>query len=723
MPRHSRRYLALLGASTLSCAAPLLAQAPASQPAPSAAHGAAQAPVTGDWGRFGIQTQWIDTAARPGDDFDRYVSGKWADVTQIPADKTRIGSFMTLRDLSEDRLHGILNQLVASKPAPGAPQTRVAAAYSAFMDTKGIEAAGLAPAQPILARIAAARTTQHVIALFATPGIDSPIGASVDADEKQSDVYALYLGQSGLGLPDRDYYLVDSAKYRDIRVKYRDYLAFMLGKAGYADARASAQAVLDLETAMARQMWDRGLQRNRDLTYNKLTRAELDALDPAGIAGQFITQVGANAATTAIVQQLPPTAAEMATAKFTPEMSAKLGGGVPATLKLIGETPVATWRAYLAAHFLSSHAAYLPKAIDDAQFAFYGTVLNGQQEQRSRWRRGISAVESEVGELLGQVYAQRFFPPTNKAAMDDLVANLRKAMTRNLAELKWMSPATRQEAEAKLQAFTPKIGAPTAYKTYDGLVIDANKPLANKLAAEKWAMDFQLARIARPVDRAEWFMFPQTVNAYYNPTFNEIVFPAAILQPPFFNLSADPAVNYGAIGAVIGHEMGHGFDDQGAKSDGAGNLRDWWTAQDKAAFEALTSKLVGQYDEFCPFDDSATGAGKACVSGQLTLGENIGDLGGLSLAYRAYKLSLNGEDAPVIDGFTGDQRFFLAYAQVWRGKVRDELARQYLVTDPHSPPQYRVNGIVRNFDEWYRAFGVQPGDKLYLPPEKRVRIW
>jgi putative endopeptidase len=415
---------------------------------------------------------------------------------------------------------------------------------------------------------------------------------------------------------------------------------------------------------------------------------------------------------------MPPTAEKLAAAKFTPEMKARLGGGLPATLRLVTATPVATWKAYLTAHFLSDHAAYLPRDIDDAQFAFYGTVLGGQQVQRVRWRRGISVVEGEIGELLGELYARRYFPPANRAAMADLVTNLRTALAANLEDLKWMGPATRQEAEAKLRAFTPKIGAPEKYKTYDGLVIDAARPLANKLNAEKWAMDFQLNRIGKPVDRSEWFMFPQTVNAYYNPTFNEVVFPAAILQPPFFNLSADPAVNYGAIGAVIGHEMGHGFDDQGAKSDGTGNLRDWWTPKDKAAFEALTAKLATQFDGFCPFDE-----GRTCVNGQLTLGENIGDLAGLSTAYRAYHLSLGGKEAPVIDGFTGDQRFFLAYAQVWRGKVRDEQARQLLVTDPHSPGRYRVNGIVRNMDAWYRAFSVQPGDKLYLPPEQRVRIW
>jgi putative endopeptidase len=706
-----RRILAFLAVSAMPVA---FAQAQTAS---------APAPVAEGWGAFGVQTQWIDPAAKPGDDFDRWASGKWKDATPMPADKTRIGSFMDLRDLSEDRLHAVLDELVAAKPAPGTAQARVADAYKAFMDTDAIEAAGLAPAKPMLDRIAAARSTFDLIALFATPGVRAPLGISVDADEKHSDRYALYLAQAGLGLPDRDYYLIDSPKYAEIRAKYLAYLTFLLGKAGYADAPGAAKAVLTLETMMARENWDRALSRNRDLTYNKLTVAELDAMLPGGYVRTFLRDLGAGAVSEVIVPQIPPTDEELAAAKFTPEMKAKLGGGVPATLKLITAAPIAVWKAYLTAHFLSDNAAYLPKDIDQAQFGFFGTVLGGQQQQRERWRRGIGAVEGQVGELAGQIYAARFFPPANKAAMDDLVSNLRKAMAANLSELKWMGPATRKEAEAKLAAFTPKIGAPATYKTYDGLAIDATTPLANKLAAEKWETRFRLARIGQPVDRGEWFMFPQTVNAYYNPTFNEIVFPAAILQPPFFNLAADAAVNYGGIGAVIGHEMGHGFDDQGAKSDGAGNLRDWWTPQDKAAFEALTAKLVGQYDGFCPFDDTAGTGGKACVNGQLTLGENIGDLGGLSLAYRAYKLSLGGKPAPVIDGYTGDQRFFLGWAQVWRGKAREQIARQYLVTDPHSPPEYRVNGIVRNFDEWYKAFDIKPGDKLYLPPEQRVRIW
>jgi len=681
--------------------------------------GSVLAETAGKWGDYGIQTQWMDKAERPGDDFDRYVNGKWNDTVQMPEDKSRIGAFMTLRDLSEDRLKLILEGLAAGKYDAGSPEARIAASYKAFMDKDAIEAAGLAPARPFLDRIYAAKSVDDLVALFSTPGYASPIGADVDADEKQSNVYALYVGQSGLGMPDRDYYLKDTEENLELRGKYLKLLTLLLGELGYDDPEGAAKAVYALETRMAKEMWDRAVSRDRDLTYNKLSRAEVDALGSGRLLSRFIDGLGAGAASDVIITQLPPSEAELAEAKITPEeAAAKLGGGVPATLQLIRDVPLATWQAWLAVHFLSDHAAFLPSRIDDANFAFYGTALGGQPKQRPRWKRGISVVEGQIGELLGQIYAERYYPPEEKAAMEGLVANLRKAMAANLEDLAWMGPETRAQAEKKLEAFTPKIGAPDKYKTYDGLVLSADTPLANEIAAEKWDSDFRIERLGKQVDRSEWFMLPETVNAYYNPVFNEIVFPAAILQPPFFNLSADPAVNYGAIGAVIGHEMGHGFDDQGAKSDGEGNLRDWWTAADKANFEKLQAKLVAQYDKFCPFDD-----GKTCVNGELTLGENIGDLGGLSLAYRAYHLALDGKEAPVIDGTTGDQRFFMAWAQVWRSKVREQLARQYLVTDPHSPPKYRINGIVRNFGEWYRAFGITPRDALYLSPDKRVRIW
>jgi len=720
MPRFLRTALvtgAAASAFALSLATPTLAEAPA---APASTPPAAPALTpSADWGKFGVQTQWMDRSVKPGDDFDAFVNGTWNKTVELPADRTRWGSFIELRDLSEQRMHAIMDELIASKPAPGSDAARIAAAYTAFMDTAGIEKAGLAPAQPWLKRIAAARTPTDLATLFGAPGFASPIGLYVDADPKQSDIYALRANVSGLGLPDRDYYLKTDARSQEIRAKYEAYLAFLLGKAGDKNPAGSAKAVLALETRIAAADWDRAAARNRDLTYNKLTVAEFEALGASGLGQALLSSVGAGKASYVLVGEMPPTAEELKAAGIDPaKVPALFGGGMLAAMKLVSSEPVATWKAYLTAHFLSDNAAVLPADIDQAHFAFYDQTLAGQPEQRPRWKRGIAAVEGMAGELIGKLYAAQYFPPAQKAAMADLVANLRKAMAANLADLAWMGPDTRKQAEVKLDAFTPKIGAPEVFKTYDGLAFSPNRPLANAVAAGAWQNRFDMNRIGQPVDRSEWGMLPETVNAYYNATMNEIVFPAAILQPPFFNLSSDPAVNYGAIGGVIGHEMGHGFDDQGAKSDGTGNLRDWWTPADKAAFKVLQDKLAAQYDAFCPFDQ-----GKTCVNGRLTMGENIGDLGGLSLAYRAYKLSLNGKPAPVIDGYTGDQRFFLAWAQVWRSKVREAQARQYLVTDPHSPPQYRVNGVVRNFDEWYKAFGVKPGDALYLPPEQRVRIW
>jgi putative endopeptidase len=696
----------------LSFAVPALAQ----EAAPAAK--ATLAP-SADWGKFGVQTQWIDKTVKPGDDFDAYVNGVWNKTAVLPADRTRWGSFIELNDLSETRVHGILDDLLAAKPAPGSDAARIAAAYQAFMNTDAINAAGLTPARPYLDAIKAAKTPTDIATLFGKPGYASPVGLYVGADDKHSDIYALNANITGMGLPDRDYYLKTDARSVELRDKYKAYLTFVLGKAGYADAPAAAASVLALETELAKADWDRAAARNPDLTYNKLPIAEFEAMGSPGVVKAFLTTVGADKASYVLIGEIPPTAEEFKAAKIDPaKAGAQFGPGMPAVVKLIETTPIATWQAYLAAHFLRDNASVLPADIDAATFDFYGKTLSGQPEQRPRWKRGIATVEGLAGELVGKLYAAKYFPPEQKAAMTDLVANLRKAMAANLKDLAWMSPATRVKAEEKLDAFTPKIGQPDVFKTYEGLAFSASDPLGNVVAANKWQTAFDMNRIGGPVDRTEWGMLPETVNAYYNPAMNEIVFPAAILQPPFFNLSADPAVNYGGIGAVIGHEMSHGFDDQGAKYDGTGNLRDWWTPADQAAFQKLQEKLAAQYDAFCPFDD-----GKTCVNGKLTMGENIGDIGGLSLAYRAYKLSLNGKEAPVIDGVTGDQRFFLGWAQVWRSKVREAQARQYLVTDPHSPPQYRINGIVRNFPEWYKAFGVKPGDKLYLAPKDRVRIW
>ncbi len=700
----------LMAASALLALSTAAATAQSSAPQPAS-----------EWGSFGVQTQNIDTATRPGDDFDRYVNGKWQDAAQLPDDKTRISHASDLTDLSETRLHAILESLSQRKWPAGSPEARIAALYGAFMDQAGIDARGMAPAKVYLDRIAAVRSRDDLLSLFAAPGMPTPLEIGVSADAKDSGRYAVYYAQGGLGLPDRDYYLVDSPRNLGIRAKYTDLLIFLLGKAGHADPRAGAASILALETQLARATWDRTLRRNRDLTYNKLTLDELGQLPSGGTARALLEKLGAGAAAAVIVPHLPLSEAKRVAAGLTPEQAEKLSGGLPAAAKLIEVAPLADWQAWMTTRFLSDNAPVLPQDIDAANFAFYGTVLSGQLQLRPRWKRGIGAVQNQIGELLGQIYAKRYFPAANRRAMQQLVGSLRGAMAANLAELQWLGPETRHQAQAKLAAFTTKIGAPVRFKRYAGLAISASDPLANGIEAIRWGTDFQLARIGKKVDRSEWFMLPQTVNAYYFPPYNEIVFPAAYLQPPYFNLSADPAVNYGAVGATIGHEIGHGFDDQGSKVDATGNQRDWWKPEDRAAFEVLTGKLVEQYSAYCPFDAASAG-GKACVNGQLTLGENIGDIGGLSMAYRAYHMSLGGKPAPVIDGTSGDQRFFLSYAQAWRSKTREGLARQ-LLFDTHAPDKYRVNGVVRNFDEWYQAFGVEPGDKLYLPPEQRVRIW
>lgn len=678
----------------------------------------AQAQSAGGWGSFGIQMQHIDAATKPGDDFNRHVNGKWIDTTELPADKARISAFDQLDDLSVERQRGIVEGLQGRKWRAGSAEARLAAHYAAFMDEAGIEARGLAPAKPYLDRIAAAKTRDDLLALFAEPGLPSPLEFGVGADAKDSNTYAVYYAQGGLGLPDRDYYLVDSPRNLDIRAKYSQLLVFLLGKAGYADPSGAVASVMALETDLARASWDRTIGRNRDITYNKLTLDELGHLPSGATARRLLEKMGAGGAPSVIVPHLPLSEAARIAAKITPEQAAKISGGLPAAVKLIEEAPISAWQAWMTARFLSDHSRVLPREIDAANFAFYGTALNGQLQQRPRWKRGLSAVNNHIGELLGQIYARRHFPAANRRATGLLVGNMRRAMAANLDELTWMGPETKREAHAKLAAFTAKIGAPTRFKRYEGLAISATDPLANGIAATRWANDFQLGRIGKKVDRDEWFMLPHTVNAYYAPGSNEIAFPAAFLQPPYFNLSADPAVNYGAVGAVIGHEMGHGFDDQGSKVDGAGNLRNWWKPEDRAAFEALTGKLVEQYSAFCPLDE-----GRTCLNGKFTLGENIGDVGGLSMAWRAYQMSLGGRPAPVLDGTTGEQRFFMSYAQAWRAKSREAFQRQRLVTDPHSLEQYRVNGVVRNFDAWYKAFDVKPGDTLYLPPEQRVRIW
>ena len=673
------------------------------------------------FGGFGVDVSYIDTETCPGDDFNRFVSGKWLDTFEIPSDKTRFGVFDKLAEDSELQVRAIIEETADAKPPLDTLEGKIAAYYNAYMDTDAIEEKGTAPAQPYLDRIAAVSTREDLATLFAADGYSAPFGGYVDVDAKAPDTYIFYFGQGGLGLPDRDYYLKDTPNNLELREAYKALLADMLEVAGYEDPAAAADMVYDLETQIATAHWDRAIGRNRNLTYNKLTKDELIALGGDFPTALALDELGLGAQESFVVRQVTPTPEEIAESGLSDEQIAMLGSGVAGLFELANSADLDAWKAYLAAHFLIDHASVLPKAIDDDVFNFYGKTLGGQPEQRVRWKRAVDATEGALGEAVGKVYVERHFKPEAKAAMTDLVENLRKAMRQNLEGLEWMGEETKVEAYDKLQKFTPKIGYPEKFETYADLEIEEGEAFANSMAVGAWQYKDMLSKLGQPIDKTEWFMFPQTVNAYYSPNRNEIVFPAAILQPPFFDLYADPAVNYGGIGAVIGHEMGHGFDDQGAKSDGDGVLRNWWTDADTEAFKERTEALVEQYNAFCPIENSEEDT--VCVNGRLTLGENIGDLGGLSMAYTAYKLSLNGEEAPVIDGLTGDQRFFLSWAQVWRALYREERTRTQLATDPHSPPQYRINGIVRNMDAWYDAFDVKESDDLYLPPEKRISIW
>ncbi len=713
---------ALIGASLLALAAPALADTHDHQgeieTLQSADTGSDLPTIS--FGTWGFDPAYIATDIKPGDDFNAYANKKWIDANPLPPEFSRIGAFVLLGEKSVADVKALMDDLAARDPASlSGDEKRILDAYRTYLDTAAIEAAGLAPAKPYLDRIAAATTLDDLAKLWAEPGFASPLSASVGIDAKQPDRHIAQVGFGGLGLPDRDYYLDTSDKGRAIQDKYKSYLAFLLGEAGYEDPEAQAAEVYAFEDRIAREVaWDRAVRRNRDLTYNLLTADELGAISGKVPVAAMLEQIGIAQSPGFVVALMPPTAEEIAQYKLDEATRAKIGSGLPGMFTMLGDTPVETLKAWMIKEFLSDHAAVLPSRFDAANFEFFGKTLRGTPEQRPRWKRAIGETEGLIGELVGKAYVARYFPPENKAAMDELVANLRLALGQSIDEITWMGEATKAQARAKLASFDPKIGYRPNLETYDGLAITAGNPVANRMAAAKWRRADNTAKLGEPIDRTEWSMLPQTVNAYYSPVKNEIVFPAGILQQPFFALTNDIAVNYGAIGGVIGHEMGHGFDDQGSKSDATGALRNWWTDADRAAFDTLGNRLVAQYDAFCPLDE-----GKTCVNGRLTLGENIGDVGGLSMAYRAYKIATKGKEVPVIDGLTGDQRFFLAWAQVWRSTQREENYRNRLRTDSHSPEEYRVNGVVRQLDEWYEAFGVKPGDAMYLPPEQRVRIW
>ena len=648
-----------------------------------------KAPAAPEFGDYGFDTAGMDAKVTPGDDFDRYANGTWTDTTEMPADQSRYGMFNVLDDLSLARTRTILEELEKQ------PASKSGAAYVSFMNQPGIEAKGLAPLKPWIGDIKAVKTREAYAALAGRAdriGVASPFGVGAGIDDKDPSRYALSLSQSGLAMPDRDYYLKPEDTFVKYREAYRAHVAKMFTLAGETNADARAANVLAFETELAKVHWTREDSRDADKTYNLRTFAQLKQQAPGFDWQGYFTASGS------VPQQL-----------IVSQPSA-----ITASAALIGKTPVETLKDAMLARSLDSYAAFLPKAFDDENFAFFATTLSGTPQQRDRWKRSVNFVSGILGEDVGQVYVQRHFTPETRAAMDDLVKNVIAAMDRRLQGLTWMVPETKVKARAKLAAFTPKIGFPTKWRDYSALEIKPDDALGNAMRAREFEHERQLKRLPGPVDRDEWFMTPMTINAYANPTLNEIVFPAAILQPPFFDPHADPAINYGGIGAVIGHEISHHFDDQGRKYDASGKLTEWWTKEDVTRFNALTDKLVAQYDAYEPLPGQH-------VSGQLTLGENIGDLAGLTVAYDAYRASLGGKEAPVIDGTTGDQRFYLGWAQVWRTKTREAALRRQLLSDPHSPGPQRI-WVTRNFDEWSKAFDVTAG-KNYLPPEQRVRIW
>ena len=649
------------------------------------------------YGSWGIDTAGMDTTVSPGADFFAYANGTWARTTQIPADQSSYGSFRVLRDLSEARVRALVEGYAPGNPATDGDGAKIAAIYRGFMDEAAVEKLGAAPLQPVLQRIRQADSRERLAALMGAHDTFNVtlFGLGVSDDQRDPDRYTLYMNQSGLGLGDREMYLREN--FAPQRERYLAYIAQMLALGGWKDPEASARAVMAFETRIAEAHWTRAESRNRDKTYNPVAFAEFDRYAPGFPWAAYFAAAGVDHGDRAVVRQ---------------------DTAVPKMAAIFAATDLATLQAWQAFHAIDEAAPLLSRAFADAHFQFRDKFLSGQLEQRERWKRGVALVEASMGEAVGRDYVKLYFPPDAKAKMDALVANVKAAMGARLDTLDWMSPATKTEARAKLAGFGLKIGHPEKWRDYSGLRIANGDVVGNALRARQFEWDYRRARLGKTVDKDEWGMTPQTVNAYYNSVKNEIVFPAAILQPPFFDPDADPAVNYGGIGGVIGHEIIHGFDDQGRKSDGAGVLRDWWTAEDAAKFEAQAAKLAAQYEayEFPQLPGLH-------INGRTSMGENIGDLGGLTIALEAYRRSLGGKPAPVIDGFTGEQRFFLGWAQVWRTLWRDDALRQQLVNGTHSPGHIRAFAPLRNIDAWYDAFGVKEGDPLYIAPEDRVRIW
>ena len=651
--------------------------------------------------RSGIDLSHVDSNARPQDDLFGHVNGRWLAEYKIPADRATDGAFRSLYDRAEEQVRDLITEAAASGAAKNTDEQRIGDLYASFMDEATVAERGVQPLLDELVAIDTAQTSDALAAVVGAlqrTGVGGGTGMYVDTDSKDSTRYLVHLSQSGLGLPDESYYRDE--QHAEILAAYPQHIAAMFGLVYGGDHTETAARIVALETKLAAAHWDVVKRRDADLTYNLRTFADLPADAPGFDWTGWVTAGGTS----------PEAVAELVVRQpdYLTAFAAAWSG-----------EDLEDWKDWARWRLIHARASLLTDDLVAEDFAFYGRRLSGTEEIRDRWKRAVSVVENLMGDTVGKLYVERHFPPDAKARMDELVANLREAYRVSINDLEWMTPQTRDKALAKLDKFTPKIGYPVKWRDYSKLVIERDDLYGNYRRGYEVGYDRELAKLGGPVDRDEWFMTPQTVNAYYNPGMNEIVFPAAILQPPFFDAEADDAANYGGIGAVIGHEIGHGFDDQGAKYDGDGNLVDWWTDEDRAEFGARTKALIEQYDEFVPrgLDNGHH------VNGAFTVGENIGDLGGLSIALLAYRLSLKGADAPVIDGLTGEQRVFFGWAQVWRTKSRDAEAIRRLAIDPHSPPEFRCNGVIRNIDAFYDAFEVSESDELYLDPQRRVRIW
>lgn len=651
-------------------------------------------PVVPPWG---FDLAGMDRAVHPGDDFFRFVGGRWLETAEIPADRSSWGPFYELRAKAESEIKSILDALASTPHPPGSEARKIADCYGAYLDVDAIERRGLEPARADLAAIESATSHEEVarLCLRRDLGARGPVSVDIWADDQDPDRYSVNISQGGLGLPNRDYYLRPEPNFADVRAKYQVYIGDLLALAGAPDPAASAHAIFTLETRMAELHWPAERVADRHLTYNPMSREQFMAVAPEFPWGDAFDalEVGAHDL-----------------------FGAKQPDAIAALAKLFRATPVAQWRDYLTFHYLNAAADVLPQAFDDLAFDFNGRTLTGRPSKSERWKRATSAVNVALGEAVGRLYVERHFPPEAKAQVRTLVEALRIAFRARIEAADWMSPATKAEALRKLERLRIKIGYPDQWRDYATLDIRPGDALGNRARARLWDWLRRVARLDRPTDREEWGMTPQTVNAYYNASFNEIAFPAAILQAPYFDPDADAAVNFGGIGAVIGHEMSHGFDDQGSKSDANGVLRSWWTTTDVQQFGDRSSAFVEQYNKY----EALPGLQ---LNGKTTLSENLADNTGATIAYDAYRLSLGGAPAPVLDGFSGAQRFFLSYAQTYRQKAREAQLRRDVASDPHSPPEFRVNGVVRNMDAWYEAFGVQPADRLYLAPGERIRVW